>query len=257
MFCQHAKEERMKGRLYGKVFIITGASSGIGEATARLVAEQGGLPVLGARRADRLEALAQDLPGALPVQADVRHPEQIRRIVETTLEHHGRVDVLINNAGQGLHLPLEHVSLEDLIAITELNFYAPLVAMQAVLPSMREQGAGAIVNVSSGTTRMVLPGVGAYAATKSALNMLSLVAREELAPDGIVVSVVYPSITATEFHDTLRAGSAPPGAGGLTQHRSQYVAEAIVRAINTGEAEVVIPHGPERREEMQPVDPPA
>ena len=178
-------------------------------------------------------------------------------MVETTLEHHGRVDVLINNAGQGLHLPLEHVSLEDLVAITELNFYAPLVAMQAVLPSMRGRGAGTIVNVGSGTTRMVLPGVGAYAATKSALNMLSLVAREELAPDGIVVSVVYPSITATEFHDTLRAGSAPSGAGGLTPHRPEYVAEAIVRAIRTGEAEVVVPHGPERPEEMQRVDPPA
>src|SRR5215212_8012224 len=100
-----AEEEDMAGRLDGKVVLITGASSGIGEATARLVAEQGGLSVLSARRADRLEALAQELPGALAVQADVRDPEEVRRLVETTLEHHGRVDALINNAGQGLHLP--------------------------------------------------------------------------------------------------------------------------------------------------------
>ena len=234
-----------------KVVLITGASSGIGEATARLVAEQGALPVLAARRIDRLEAIAKELGGALAVQADVSDPEQVHHLVETTTEHYGRVDVLINNAGQGLHLPLEQVTLEDLVAITELNFYAPLVAMQAVVPIMRERGGGAIVNVSSGSSRMVLPGVGAYAATKAALNMLSLVAREEFAPDGIVVSLVYPSVTATEFHDKLRAGAMGAGGGGLTPPSSRYVAKTIVRAVLTGEAEVVIPHGPERPEEME------
>jgi NAD(P)-dependent dehydrogenase (short-subunit alcohol dehydrogenase family) len=154
------------GVLDGKVVLITGASSGIGEATARLVAEQGALPVLSARRSDMLEVLAQELPGALAIPADVRDPKQVHRMVETTMEHRGRIEVLINNAGQGLHLPLEQVSLEDLVAITELNFYAPLVAMQAVVPIMRARGGGAIVNVSSGTSQMVLPGVGAYAATK-------------------------------------------------------------------------------------------
>ena len=132
----------MAGLLDGKVVLITGASSGIGEATARLVAEQGALPVLSARRADRLEALAKELPGALAIPADVRDPEQVHHLVETTMEHHGRVEVLVNNAGQGLHLPLEQVSLEDLVAITELNFYAPLVAMQAVVPLMRARGGG-------------------------------------------------------------------------------------------------------------------
>jgi short-subunit dehydrogenase len=241
----------VEGSLDGTVTLITGASSGIGRATARLVAKLGGLPVLSARRADRLRALAQELPGALAVQADLRDPAQVRRMVATTLERHGRVDALVNNAGQGLHLPLEQVSLGDLVAITELNFYAPLVAMQAVVPTMRNQGSGSIVNVSSGTSRMVLPGVGAYAATKSALTMLSLVAREELAPDGIVVSVVYPSVTATEFHERLRAGVMPAGGSGLTPHSPEYVAKAIVRALCAGEAEVVIPHGPERPEEME------
>jgi short-subunit dehydrogenase len=245
----------MAGRLDGMVILITGASSGIGAATARLVTKRGGLPVLSARRADRLEALAKELPGAVAIQADLRDPEQVCQLVETTLEHHGRVDVLVNNAGQGLHLPLEQVSLEDLVAITELNFYAPLLAMQAVLPAMRSQGGGTIINVSSGTSRMVLPGVGAYAATKSALNMLSLVAREELAADGIVISIVYPSVTATEFHDTLRAGSMPSEGSGLTPHSPEYVAKAIIRALHTGEAEVIIPHGSERHEEMELGDP--
>ena len=118
---------------------------------------------------------------------------------------------------------------------------------------MRARGGGTIVNVSSGSSRMVLPGVGAYAATKAALNMLSLVAREEFAPDGIVVSLVYPSVTATEFHDRLRAGAIRVGGGGLTPHSPRYVAKAIVRAIRTGEAEIV-PHGPERPEEMDVSD---
>ena len=244
----------MARRLDRKVVLITGASSGIGEATARLVAEQGALPVLAARRIDRLEAIAKELGSALAIQADVSDPEQVHHLVKTTTERYGRVDVLINNAGQGLHLPLEQVTLEDLVAITELNFYAPFVAMQAVVPIMRERGGGAIVNVSSGTSRMVLPGVGAYAATKAALNMLSLVAREEFAPDGIVVSVVYPSVTATEFHDKLRAGAMGAGGGGLTSHSPRYVAKAILRAILTGKAEIVVPHGPERPEEMEIAD---
>ena len=149
----------MVGVLDGKVVLITGASSGIGEATARLVAEQGALPVLSARRTDRLEALAQELAGALSIPADVRDPDQVHHLVDMTVERLGRVDVLVNNAGQGLHLPLEEVSLNDLVAITELNFYAPLVAMQAVVPVMRARGGGAIINVSSGTPRMVLRGV--------------------------------------------------------------------------------------------------
>src|SRR5215212_4412742 len=126
------------------------------------------------------------------------------------------------------------------------------------VPIMRARGGGVIVNVSSGSSRMVLPGVGAYAATKAALNMLSLVAREEFAPDGIVVSVVYPSVTATEFHDRLRAGAVRVGGSGLTPHSPRYVAKAIVRAIRTGEAEIVVPHGPEhgpeRPEEMEIAD---
>jgi NADP-dependent 3-hydroxy acid dehydrogenase YdfG len=87
------------GLLDGKVVLITGASSGIGEATARLVAEQGALPVLSARRTDRPEALAQELPGALAIPADVRDPGQVHQLVETTMKHHGRVEVLVNNAG--------------------------------------------------------------------------------------------------------------------------------------------------------------
>jgi len=106
---------------------------------------------------------------------------------------------------------------------------------------MRRQGGGAIDNVSSMTSRMVLPGAGAYSATKSALNMLSQVARRELAPDGIVVSLVYPSVTATEFHQSLRAGARVGGATGSVQPQpAQRMAEAIVDVIRSGEDEVLL-----------------
>ncbi|HEX6500099.1 MAG TPA: SDR family oxidoreductase [Micromonosporaceae bacterium] len=225
------------------VVIVTGASSGIGAATARLAAANGARLVLAARRFDRLEALAAQLPDAIAVPTDMRHPEQIRDLVRAAAERYGRVDVLVNNAGQGLHVPLEQVGLDDLEAVMELNVYGPLLAMQTVVPLMRAQGGGSIVNISSGTSRMVLPGVGAYAATKAALNMLSQVARAEWAGDGIVVSLVYPSITATEFHERLRAGSVA-GPTRFAPHPPERVAEAVLEAVRTGAPEIVLGHTP-------------
>jgi NAD(P)-dependent dehydrogenase (short-subunit alcohol dehydrogenase family) len=225
-------------KLDGAVVIVTGASSGIGAATARLAAAHGAKVVLAARRSDRIAELAGQLPDAFAVQTDLRDPEQIRRLVDSAVVRFGRVDVLVNNAGQGLHVPLEQVRLEDLRSVTELNFYAPLLAMQAVIPIMRKQGGGAIVNVSSMTSRMVLPGVGGYSATKSGLNMLSAVARRELAGDGIVVSTVYPAVTATEFHQSLAAGGRVGGGwGGPPPHSPEMVAEVILSLIESGEEE--------------------
>jgi NADP-dependent 3-hydroxy acid dehydrogenase YdfG len=225
--------------LAGAVVIVTGASSGIGAATARLAGGRGATVVLAARRADRINALAAELPDALAVPTDLRDPVQIVRMVGATLDRFGRVDVLVNDAGQGLHVPVEQIRLDDLRAVTELNFYAPLLAMQAVIPAMRKQGGGAIVNVSSMTSRMVLPGVGGYSATKSALNMLSAVARKELAPDGIVVSIVYPAVTATDFHQSLAAGGMVGGGSrSVKPHTAEFVAEAILGLIVSGEEEV-------------------
>src|ERR1035437_8248431 len=117
----------------GAVVIVTGASSGIGAATARLAAGRGAKVVLAARRSDRISALAAELPNALAVTTDVRDPAQLVALVAATLDRYGRVDVLVNNAGQGLHVPVEQVRLEDLRSVIELNFYAPLLAMQAVI----------------------------------------------------------------------------------------------------------------------------
>jgi short-subunit dehydrogenase len=223
-----------------RVVVITGASSGIGEATARLAHSRGAHVVLAARREDRLAALAKELEGSLAVTADVTRAEDRRRIVEAALERFGRVDVLVNNAGRGLHVPLADVDPDDHAAILDLNVGAALGMMQAVLPAMRERGEGAIVNISSGTSRRTIPGLGAYAATKSALNMLSSVARAEWAGDGIVVSTVLPTYTESEFHDKLQAGAdrfRGPGGGDTAEH----VAEEILRAVETGVEEIDLP----------------
>jgi NADP-dependent 3-hydroxy acid dehydrogenase YdfG len=230
--------------LAGRVVVVTGASSGIGEATARLAAKHGARLVLAARRIDRLETLAADLGEAVTVQTDMRDPAQIQRMIERAVSAYGTVDVLVNNAGQGLHVPIEQIQLADLAAITELNVYGPLLAMQAVIPLMRRGGGGHIVNVSSGTTLMTPTGTAGYAATKAALNMLSAVARAELAGDGIVVSTVYPFVTVTEFHDVLRAGAGrgTPRLPGTEPQPSAEVAEAILDLVMTGaESAVLVP----------------
>src|SRR3954454_289401 len=221
------------------VVLVTGASSGIGAATARAAAAAGARVVLTARREERIQALAEELPDARAVACDVTDADQLAHAVRTATDEYGRIDVLVNNAGQGLHVALEDVDLADFRAVLDLNVVAALAAMQAVIPVMRSQGAGSIVNVSSGTTLAVRPGAGAYAASKAALNMLSGVARLELASAGIAVSTVYPFITATEFHSSLRAGAlhAPPSEEvphELRPQQPEQVAEVILELVRSG-----------------------
>ncbi|MBV9100900.1 MAG: SDR family oxidoreductase [Candidatus Dormibacteraeota bacterium] len=226
----------------GSVIIITGASSGIGAATARLAHGRGARVVMAARRADRLEELARELPGALAVTTDVTVDGDRRAMVDRCMREHGRIDALINNAGQGLHVPLEDVALEAFRDVLELNLVAPLALIQLVLPAMRAQRSGAIVNISSGTARMSLPGVGAYASTKAALNLLTATARRELADDGITVSLVLPSVTATEFHEVLRQGVRPDRRLPFAGASPDEVAEAVLRVVETGEEEIALAH---------------
>jgi NAD(P)-dependent dehydrogenase (short-subunit alcohol dehydrogenase family) len=189
--------------------------------------------------------LAAQLPGSLAVTTDVTVTGEVERLVERAAGCYGRVDILVNNAGQGLHVPLEEVGPADLRAVFDLNVVAPLVGMQAVLPLMRAQSAGAIVNVSSATSLRLFPGLGGYSATKAALNLLSQVARLELAGTGVNVSVVYPSVTATEFHQKLRAGHLAPGARHIVPDPPELVARAIVMAVRTGEAHVLVAEPPQ------------
>lgn len=230
----------------GAVIVVTGASSGIGEATARAAARAGATLVLLARREDRIRRLAAELPEAIALPCDVTDDGQVSGAIRSAVNEFGRVDVLVNNAGQGLHLPLDEVDPADFRAILELNLVAPLVAMQAVIPTMRTQGRGSIVNISSGTTLTVLPRAGAYAASKAGLNMLSAVARKELAADGITVSTVYPYITATEFHQSLRAGArrTAPSRPVPRADTAEHVADVILDVIRSGAEEArLVPEG--------------
>ena len=229
--------------LAGKVGIVTGASSGIGAATARALAQRGARVVLAARRADRLRALAAELPGSLAVPTDVTNAEQVAALLARTVEHYGGVDIVVNNAGQGLHVPIAEILAADLRAVFELNVVAPLVLMQAAAKQMRRSG-GSIVNVSSRTSLRVVAGLGGYAATKAALNMLSAVARAEWASFPVTVSVVYPSLTATEFHDRLRAGSVVRSARNTAPDPPELVARAVLFAVESGAAHVLVEDPP-------------
>jgi short-subunit dehydrogenase len=235
----------------GAVTIVTGASEGIGLATARLFARHGAKVALVARSADKIGRLAYELNGSFAYSADMRDEGAIRGMVEGVQRHYGRIDCLINNAGQGMWMPLEHTDLEQYRAIMQLNVFGVLAAMQAVVPIMRRQGGGVIVNISSGVSKRYIPGLGAYASTKYALNALTLTARAELAGDNIQVGVMYPSLTDTDFgkngaRSTRPEGvpgvGRPPGGPAAQMHRDtpEQVAEKILEAVETEAPEVYV-----------------
>ena len=222
-----------------KIAVVTGASGGIGLAVARLLAEKGAKAVLAARSADRLKRLEKEIPGSLAVKTDMRNPDEIRHLIQRTEQKFGRIDILINNAGQGLRSPVELIDLKDYREIMELNVFAVLEAMQGVIPIMRKQGGGTILNVSSLVSKNYFPELGGYALTKYALNALSLTARQELASDKIVVSVFHPKMTATQFGQNARGEKYHSAAGrpGMTVDTPEAVAEKMIQLIESGEAE--------------------
>jgi NADP-dependent 3-hydroxy acid dehydrogenase YdfG len=240
------QEVEVSEPLSGKVVIVTGASSGIGEATARLLHEAGAHPVLAARRADRLETLSKELGGALAVPADVTVPAQVHALVDATIERHGRVDGLVSNAGAGTFYRIDEIDPAAYLDMLNLNVVSVLTGIQAVLPHMRAAGGGRIVNVSSGSTRAPMKGNGPYPASKCAVNRLSEVARLELADDNIQVTLLLPSITATEFGDGVFQDRTIVRPGGLIPQSPEYVGRVILRALRTGEERIDIPHGPEQ-----------
>ena len=182
-----------------KVIIVTGASGGIGSATAKYLASQGAQLVLAARSADKLKELEAELPGSLSVPTDMTKSADVQNLVNKTMDHYGRIDVLVNNAGQSMWVPVENIDIEHYQKLMDLNVYGYLRAMQAVIPIMRKQGGGMIVNVSSMTTMRIVANAAAYASTKHAINSLTLTAREELEKDNIVVSLIRPKLVDTDF----------------------------------------------------------
>ena len=226
-----------------KVILITGASSGIGRATALELASSEVTLILVARRLDLLETLEAEVRqiggAAMSIPADLSVSENVDRMMASALERHGRIDVLINNAGVGYYGTVEHMSREVMGEILALNFTAPVIAIQRVLPIMKAKGRGHIINVSSVVGKRGLPLSGIYCASKFALGGISESLRVELREAGIHVSLVYPVATDTEFFSAVRRGDVKGNfsPSGYVQP-AREVARAIARCIRRPRAEV-------------------
>ncbi len=185
----------------GKVVVITGASSGLGEATARLLTAEGAKVVLGARRLDRLQALAADLnlPVGSIVQTDVTDAAQVQALVDQAVALHGRVDVIINNAGLMPQSPLERLKIDDWNQTIDVNIKGVLYGIAAVLPVMKAQKSGQIINVASVAGHKVGPGGAVYAATKHAVRVVSEGLRQEVKPYGLRTTIISPGAVDTEL----------------------------------------------------------
>ncbi len=221
------------------VFIVTGASSGIGLSTAVALSDRGAKVALLARSTEALKELAQKLPGSLPITVDMTQFDRVTEAVGAVHRHYGRIDGLVNNAGRGYAAAIEEIKPALFDEIFHLNVLAPIVAMQAVIPVMRAQGGGSIVNINSGTTFMTIPQYSVYTSSKRALLGFSLAARAELEKDRIVVSEVYPDITATNFGKN-RMGN-PAGGGPSARYaegnKPEFIAGLVLQAVEEGQAQ--------------------
>jgi short-subunit dehydrogenase len=229
--------------LRDRTAVVTGASSGIGTETVRALADRGARVVATARREDRLEALADEVPGVIPVAADVTDPAGRARIAAQA----GQVDVLVNNAGIGYFGMVEQMTAEDVERLFEVNVLAAIALTRDVLPGMLERGRGAIVNVSSVGAFVAVPPLTVYSATKFALQGFSEGLRREVAGQGVAVHTVNPGLTRSEFVVAAQgAASALVQAGFNAAGLPAWtVANAVVRAVEAdrrpGYAEVAVP----------------
>ena len=193
----------MSNNIEGKVVVITGASSGMGETAARHLAAQGASVVLGARRIERLQSLADELTNqggkALAVETDVTDPNQVQRLADEAVQTYGRVDVIINNAGLMPHSPLERLKIDDWNRMIDVNIKGVLYGIAAVIPYMKEQKGGHIINVSSVAGHKVRAGGVVYAATKHAVRVISEGLRQEVKPYNIRTTVISPGAVDTEL----------------------------------------------------------
>ena len=181
--------------------LVTGASSGIGRATALKLAEKGFAVIAAARRKERLVEMADQAEGITPVQVDLSRPEDTEKFCDYLSQLPTPVSVLINNAGYSVRGALEDVSIEAAKRLFEVNIFALVRITQACLPPMRGQRKGIIVNLSSIVGKFAFPGSGIYAASKHALEAITDAMRLELAPMGIKVVTIRPGPIATEFND--------------------------------------------------------
>lgn len=232
--------------LSGKVVVVTGASMGIGEAIAKLFADHGANVVMLSRDVERTEKARERIghtERTIARACDVRSREEIEQAVSLTLQKFQRIDVWVNNAGHGL---LDSVAEMEMTACQDMfatNFFGAVAGMQAVVPVMRRQGSGTIINVSSVAGHIPLPFHAAYSATKFAMNAIGKGAGVELKKDGIRVLTVCPGYVRTNFSDNVVLGKElkqvrPGSVKGITAER---VARATLHGYMKGKREVIVP----------------
>ena len=229
----------------GKVVVVTGASMGIGEAIAKVFADEGASVVMLSRDASRAEAARHRVghtERTLAMACDVRNREEIDRALALTLHHFDRVDVWVNNAGVGVRDAIADLEQQAIRDLFETNFFGAMACMQAVVPAMRGQGGGTIINISSVAGHVPVPYMTLYCASKFAMNALGKGARIELKRDKIKVLTVCPGYVSTEFGSHLVASRKghirPQSVRGVTAER---VAHAAYRGYRQGKREVVVP----------------
>jgi short-subunit dehydrogenase len=230
----------------GKVAVVTGASMGIGEAIAKIFVEHGAKVVLVSRNAGRGEAARSRLgqiEHTLALSCDVRNREEIDRVISVTVHHFDRIDVWVNNAGHGL---IDSVARMDMAACHDLfdtNLFGTISAMQAVIPVMKRQGSGTIINISSVAGHLPLPYSAAYSGSKFAMNAMGKAARIELRKRKINVLTVCPGYVRTQFSDNAVRGYElqrvrPSTMSGISAER---VARATLAGYRKEKREVVVP----------------
>lgn len=232
--------------LEGRVVVVTGASMGIGEAIAKKFAAEGASVVLLSRDTARAESARARIGHAertVALPCDVRHSEEIDRVLALTLHHFKRLDIWVNNAGHGLMDSVAEVDIATCRELFETNFFGVLSSIQAVIPVMRQQGGGTIINVSSVAGHIPLPFHAAYSSSKFALNAIGKAARVELKREGIHVLTICPGYVRTAFSENSVRGRElkrvrPASIRGITAER---VAGAAYEGYRKGKREVIVP----------------
>jgi short-subunit dehydrogenase len=233
-------------RLQGQVVVVTGASMGIGEAIAKIFAEEGANVVLSSRSLERLKAAQARIRNSdrtIVVECDVSDPAQTKALLQATLERFGRVDVWVNNAGFGLVDSVERMDMDACRTMFDTNLFGAMQCMQSVIPVMRQQGSGCIINISSVAGFIGVPYMAAYGATKHALNCISRATRVELRGTGIRILSVCPGFVDTQFSANAIRGADRKKMRAANQRgiSAEQVALATLRGYLGKKREVVVP----------------
>jgi NADP-dependent 3-hydroxy acid dehydrogenase YdfG len=238
-------------KLEGAVAIVTGASQGIGRAIAIEFGRQGARVALAARNAAALDEVATIISSAggraEPIRTDVTDSAQVERLVQATIRDLGPVDILVNNAGIGLHAPIADARSADVDALFRLNVLAAAACIRAVVPVMRAQRRGLVINISSVAGRIALPHAGYYSASKFALTVIGDALRMEEADRGIRVMNVFPGMTVSDFsRNRLGDRGRAPHQRLLTPVPAEKVARRIAQAVRRDRSTVYVSWFPDR-----------